>query len=182
MALTATVHNVRIALSDADRQVYESLDLRVARHPSETAPYLLTRVLAYCLFWEPDIAFSKGLSTTDEPAVWVKTLDGRITLWLEVGQPSADRLHKASKTATRVAICTQHDPQVFLRSIAGERIHRAEQIELVAVPKSLLAELETQLEKRMDWEVVVTGGQVYVSTNGSTYEGEVSRRPLVEAE
>ncbi len=69
MALTATLHNLRIALSDSDRGVYEALDLRIARHPSETLPYMLTRALAYCLYWEPEIAFSKGLSTADEPAV-----------------------------------------------------------------------------------------------------------------
>ena len=42
MALTATVHNFDIQLSDVDRGVYESLSLRVARHPSETEEYLLT--------------------------------------------------------------------------------------------------------------------------------------------
>ena len=178
MALSATVHTIRISLSDADRQIYESLELRVARHPSETATYLLTRVLAYCLLWEPDIAFSKGLSTTDEPAVWVRTLDGRVALWLDVGQPSADRLHKASKAAERVIVCTSQEPEAFLRTIAGQRIHRAEHIELITLPKSLLTELEAHLEKRMDWEVVVTGGQLYVTANGVTCEGAVTRQPL----
>ncbi len=49
MAETATVYQFTIDLADMDRGVYETLALRVARHPSETVEYMLVRVLAYCL-------------------------------------------------------------------------------------------------------------------------------------
>src|SRR5262245_55457841 len=125
MALTATLYTLRVTLNDADRGVYETLELRITRHPSETLQYMLTRTLADCLFWEPEIAFSKGLSTTDEPAVWVKNLEGRVALWIDVGHPSAERLHKASKAAGRVVVCTAQDPAALARDMAGARIHRA---------------------------------------------------------
>jgi len=179
MALSATLHNFRIALNDSDRGVYETLDLRVARHPSETVAYMLTRVLAYCLLWETDIAFSKGLSSSEEPAVWVRTLDGRTRLWIDVGNPGAARLHKASKASERVIVCTHQDPAVLRRSLTGERIHRVEDMELLALPRALLDALEPQVDKRMDWEVVVSGGQLYLTSNGSTHEAELSRGPLL---
>ena len=69
MALTATIYNIDIDLADGDRQVYETLALRVARHPSESEAYLLTRVLAYALEYREGIAFSRGLSDPDEPAI-----------------------------------------------------------------------------------------------------------------
>jgi uncharacterized protein YaeQ len=181
MALTATLHTLRISLNDADRNVYETLELRIARHPSETLPYMLSRTLAYCLFWEPEIAFSKGLSTTDEPAVWIKGLDGRVKLWLDVGQPSAERLHKASKAAERVAVCSFQDPAAFRRPLVGARIHRAADIELVTLPAELLEPLEAQIERRMDWDVAVSGGQLYVTTGAQTLAGEIRRAPLLEA-
>ncbi len=179
MANTATLHNLRVTLSDSDRVVYESFELRIARHPSEGLPYMLTRVLAYCLFWEADIAFSKGLSEPDEPALWVRSLDGRVKLWIDIGRPSAERLHKASKAAERVVVCTYQDPRILQRAIAGERIHRGEDIELVAFPSSLIAELEALVSKRMDLEVVITGGQLYVTSGGITSDGAISREPLV---
>ena len=180
MALTATLHTLRVALNDADRNVFETFELRIARHPSETLPYMLSRTLAYCLFWEPDISFSKGLSTTDEPAVWVKTLDGRIKRWIDVGRPSAERLHKASKAALSVAVCTDQEPATFLRSLAGTRIHRAQDIELVGLPSSLLVPLEGLVERRMDWELTVSGGQVYITTNGQALSGEIVKTALAE--
>src|SRR5882724_1455887 len=110
MALTATIYHFQITLSDVDRSVYEALDLRVARHPSETMRYLVTRTLAYCLSYEDGIAFSKaGVSSADEPPLAVHDPTGGLVAWIDVGAPSADRLHKAAKAAKRVALFTHVD-------------------------------------------------------------------------
>src|SRR5882672_856461 len=114
MALSATVYRFPIEVSDVDRGVYETLDLRLGRHPSESMPYLLTRVIAYALLYEEGIAFSKGLSSGDEPALWVKDLQGNLRVWVEVGTPSAERLHKVSKASPRVVVFTQHDPRLVI--------------------------------------------------------------------
>jgi len=179
MALTATLHTLRLALNDADRGVYETLDLRIARHPSETLPYMLSRIFAYCLFWETDIEFSRGLSTNDEPAVWVKTPDGRVKTWIDVGHPSAARLHKASKAAEHVAVCTFQDPASFQRTLSGERIHRGQDIELVGLPARLLAPLEPLIERRMEWEITLAGGELYLASAGQNLSGEITRTALV---
>src|SRR5689334_12641398 len=132
MALQATVRRLKVQLSDVDRGVYETLDLRLAQHPSETELFLVTRALAYCLSFEEGIAFGHGLSNVDEPALWVREPDGRLKAWIEVGTPSAERLHRAAKAAPRVCIFTQHDPQLILREAAKTPIHRADEIELYA--------------------------------------------------
>ena len=87
MAETATIYHFSIDLSDMDRGVYETLELRVARHPSETAEYMVVRVLAYCLEYQEGIALTEGVSSGDEPALLVRDLTGRVTAWIEVGMP-----------------------------------------------------------------------------------------------
>src|SRR5689334_15960873 len=141
MALTATIYNFDIQLADVDRGVYETLALRVARHPSETEEYLLTRVLAYCLEYAEGIAFSKGLAEPDEPAIAVRDLTGALRVWIDVGAPDAARLHKASKASPRVAVYTHRDPAQIVRQLSGERIHRAESLELYGVDRDFLASL-----------------------------------------
>ena len=131
MALTATIHHFTIRLSDVDRGVYETLELKAAKHPSESDEYLVTRVLAYCLEYAEGIAFSPGLSEPDEPPIAVRDLTGALKAWIEIGSPDAARLHKAAKAAPRVAVYTHKDPALLLRSLDGERIHRAEALELV---------------------------------------------------
>ena len=95
VALSSTIYTFDIDLNDADRRVYETLALRVARHPSESEPYLLTRVLAYALEYTEGIGFSRGLSEPDEPAIFVRDLTGAIRVWIEIGTPDAERLHRA---------------------------------------------------------------------------------------
>jgi uncharacterized protein YaeQ len=178
LALSSTVYNFDVQLADVDRGVYETLALRVARHPSETEEYLLTRVLAYCLEYAEGIAFSSGLAEPDAPAIAVRDLTGALRVWIDVGAPDAARLHKASKAAPRVAVYTHRDPAQILRQLAGERIHRAAELELYAVDRPLLAELAARLDRRMKLELSVTDRHLYVGVGGTTLTGVVERHAL----
>src|SRR5438874_8949676 len=121
MALTATIYNIQIDLADTDRGVYESLDLRVARHPSESEEYLIARVVAYALEYAEGIEFSRGISDPDEPTIAVRDLTGAFKAWIEIGTPDAARLHKASKASPRVAVYTHKDPGQLAARLQGER-------------------------------------------------------------
>lgn len=179
MALGATMYKLTIALSDVDRGVYETLELRVARHPSESMRYMLTRVLAYCLSYEEGIAFSKGgLSSTDEAplAVWDPT--GILVAWIDVGAPAAERLHKASKAARRVAVFTTSD-LAQLRRDAGA-IHKADEIEVWRVDSSFLDALEPLVDRSTKMELVRNEGHLYATLEGKTLEGTLAKAHLAE--
>lgn len=178
MTLTATIYNFDIQLSDVDRSVYAPLALRVARHPSETEEYLFTRVIAYCLEYAEGIGFSKGLAEPDEPPIAVRDLTGTLKVWIDIGAPDAARLHKASKAAGRVALYTHKDPAQIVRQLAGERIHRAEALELYAVDRELLAELTARLDRRMTFGLSVSDGQIYIDIDGETLTGAAPRFSL----
>lgn len=178
MALSATMYVFAIELADSDRSVYTSLELRVARHPSETAEYLLTRVLAYCLEYAEGIAFSKGLSDPDEPAIHVRDLTGALQSWIEVGAPEAARLHRASKASPRVAVYTHKDGQQLAARLAGEKIHRIEALELYAVDREWLAAFAERLTRRMTFTLTVSEKHVYLSLGEETLSAAVLRIPL----
>ena len=178
MALAATIYNFGIELADADREVYESLALRVARHPSESEEYLLTRVLAYALEFTEGIEFSRGLSEPDEPAISVRDLTGAIRSWIDIGTPDAGRLHKAGKAAPRVAVYTHKDPAPLISRLAGERIHRVEALELYAVDRGLVDGLAARLERRMAFNLSVHDRHLYLSIGADTLTGPVSRRAI----
>ena len=175
MALTATLYNIEIDLADNDRGVYESLALRVARHPSESEEYLLTRVLAYALEFAEGIEFSKGLSAPDEPAITVRDLTGALRAWIEIGNPDADRLHRAAKASPRVAVYTHKDPLQLAGRLKDARIHRAESVELWAVDRGLLAALGGHLDRRMAFSLSVTDRELYLSVGVDTLTGRLVR-------
>ena len=178
MALQATVRRLKLQLSDVDRSVYEALDLRLAQHPSENDLFLVTRALAYALSYEEGIAFGHGLSHAEEPALSIKELDGRLKAWIEVGTPSAERLHRASKLAPQVVIYTQHDPELIRREAAKTPIYRADEIVLYAPAPPLLRALAERVDRAMSWDVSRSGGHLYVTTGGETFEGELTQWSL----
>jgi uncharacterized protein YaeQ len=180
MALSATVYVFTVRLADADRGVYETLTLRMARHPSESAEYLLTRLLAYCLEYAEGIVFSKGLSDPDEPAIAVRDLTGSLKTWIDIGAPEAARIHKASKAAQRVVIYAHREVESWLARLRGERIHRAESLEIVVIERALLAALVTRLERRMEFDLSVSERTLYLSLGEQTLSGAIEARTLAD--
>ncbi|MGA2709119.1 MAG: YaeQ family protein [Steroidobacteraceae bacterium] len=175
MALGATIYVFEIELANSDREVYEKLELRVARHPSEAADYLLTRVLAYCLEYTEGISFSNGLFDSDAPAIAVRDLTGNLRTWIDVGTPEAARLHRAGKAASRVVVYTHKDSAQFLARLSGERIHRIEELELYAMDRAWLAEVERLLERRMKFSLTVAAQHLYLSIGTKTLSCSMER-------
>jgi uncharacterized protein YaeQ len=178
LALSATIHQFNVQLSHVDRGVYEALELRVARHPSESEEFLCARVLAFCLEQREGLAFTKGLSEPDLPALEVRDLTGTLHAWIEVGAPDAARLHRASKAAPRVAVYTHHEPERYWGSLEGGRIHRAEALELYALDRALVAALVERLGRRMAFDLSVTDGALYLTLGGELLTGSVTARRL----
>ncbi len=173
MAIGAQIHTFTIGLADVDRGVYEEISMRVARHPSETDAFMLTRVLAYCLEYEEGIAFSEGISATDEPAVLVRDLTGRVTAWIEVGAPDAARLHHGSKLADRTVVYTHRDPQKVAAAWAGKTIHRAGEVALFSFDPGFVDAAVAVLERRNTATVSVTERTLYLDLNGTAFASAV---------
>lgn len=181
MAQGATVYVFTVRLADADRACHETLQLRLARHPSETPEFLLTRLLAYCLEYAPGIAIGRGLAEPDEPSLTVRDLTGALLTWIDVGLPEPARLHKAAKAAPRVAVYAHREPQAWLARLAGERIHRAAALEIYAPEQAWLAALCGQLERRMEIELAVSERTLYASVGAQTYAGTLEVHALAGA-
>ena len=169
----AVVHQFSIGLSHVDRGIYETLELRVARHPSESEEFLCARVLAFALEQREGLAFSKGLADPDQPALEVRDLTGRLEAWIEVGAPDAARLHRACKAAPRVAVYTHTDAARHWASLAGEKIHRSEALELYGFERAFIAALVARLERRLAFDLSVSDGVLYLTLGGTVIQGAV---------
>lgn len=176
VALSATMRRFEIGLSDSDREVYETLDLRVAQHPSESDRYLVARVIARCLEHAEGLEFSKGgVSDDTEPALVQRDLTGRLIGWIEIGSPSPDRLHKATKASPRVCVYTWKDAEKLAAEIVERKTHRADEIELTAFDPEVLDAIAKTLDRTNKWDIAVTGGALYITAAGSSFETAVRR-------
>lgn len=173
MAQGATVYSFTVDLADMDRGVYERLELRVARHPSEAAEFMVARLLAYCLEYSEGIAFTQGIAAGDEPAILVRDATGRVTAWIEVGLPDAERLHRGSKLADRAAVYTHRDVAQLLTQLASRRVHRAEAIPVYALDRRFVGELAGLVERRCALSLTVTERQLYAEIGGRSLAAAV---------
>lgn len=159
------LYRFKIDLSDIDRALYTTLDFRVAQHPSENGHYLLSRTLAMALSSQEHLEFSPaGLGDPDGPALQCLSPQGNYDLWVEIGNPSAKKIHKASKVANQVAIYTYKKPELLLKELQSEPIHRAQDLLIYAIDPIFLSELETYLEKNNSWTLMHHQGELHWSS------------------
>lgn len=159
------LYHFQLDFSDIDRSVYQTLDFRLVQHPSETAPYLLTRALAYALSYQENLEFSpSGLSDPEGPALKAVGKMGAIDLWIEIGNPSTRKLHKAGKAANNVVIYTYKNADVLMKEISEAKIHRSENLKIFAFETKFLEKLEGQLKKNNRWSLLHQQGQLDVDT------------------
>jgi uncharacterized protein YaeQ len=179
VALSSTVFSFEIDLADSDRHVYEQLALRVARHPSESDEFLVARVIAYCLEYQDGIEFSRGLSDADEPPIAVRDLTGRLLTWIDVGTPAPERLHRASKLASRVVVYVHKDYRQWLPQLAAAPMHRRDALQLRALDRAFVAGLVSRLERRISFALSVAEGELFASFADGTVSGAVTPLHLV---
>jgi uncharacterized protein YaeQ len=129
----------------------------------------------YLLEFAEGIEFSRGVSSPDEPTIAIRDLTGALRTWIDIGTPDAERLHKASKIAGRVAVYTHKDPMQFLKQLAGKKIHNAEALELYAIDRAMVSALVDRLERRVAFTMSISGGELYVSIGEDHLTGSIVR-------
>lgn len=163
MALKPTIFKFRIALSDLSRDYYDTLSLTVAQHPSETTERMMVRILAYCINACEYLTFTKGLSDVEAPDIWAKTFDEQISLWIEIGEPTIDRIKKACRQAQAVNVYSfnsksdtwwEQDKNKFEQLNA--QYFRFEWEDIIALAK--------MVERTMDFSVTITENSAYIAT------------------
>lgn len=178
MALTSTLYRFQIDLSDVDRNLYQTLEFRAAMHPSESLPFFVTRILAYALNYQDGLEFSAGISAPDEPAIRVMGLTGNLELWIDIGNPTAKRIHKASKSTKEVRIYTHKDATMLARELQEEKVHRLGEIGLFSFDQRFLNGLGATLERDNHWEMTCNEGELYVGVGKQSFQGRLEKHPL----
>ena len=173
MAQPSTVYKASIELSDVDRGVYESLQATVARHPSETEERLVARLLAFAIFHEPELAFTKGICAADEPDLWVKGGDGRVRLWVEVGLPEADRIIKASRHAERVALLACGKALASWDQQHMPRLENIGNLTVIGIDQGFSRRAASLLERSINWSVTINEGIIYLTIGEESMEAPI---------
>jgi uncharacterized protein YaeQ len=169
-----TLFKFQVELSDVTRSVYQTLEFRVAQHPSESLPYLVTRILAYILNYSEDLTFAPtGLHDPDAAAIHLPDVHGGFETLIEIGSPSTRKLHKATKTARTVKIYTYKNPISLIEEIKADKVHRARDIELYSLSPSFLTEVESIIKRDNRWGFLFNDETISIQAGDIALTGEL---------
>lgn len=163
MALKPTIFKFKIALSDLDREYYDTLNLTIARHPSETLERMMVRVLAFCFNAQPQLVFCKGLSDTEEPDLWLHSLDGSLELWVDVGEPAVDRIKKATRLASAVKIYCFNSKSATWWQQGHSKMEKLK-ASIFRFNWEEIQALAELVQRTMDLSITITDNSAYVAT------------------
>jgi len=163
MASNSKICKLKISLSDIDRNHYDSLNLTVAQHPSETTERMMVRVLAYCINAQEGLEFTKGLSAVDEPDIWARSLDDQLLLWIDVGEPSVERVKKASRIAREVKVyCFNRKSKPWWA--AGRAKFTQMNASYYQFEWQSIQALASLYQRTMQLSVTIAGNSAYIAT------------------
>ena len=159
-------------IADMDRGYYADHALTLAQHPSETDERLMLRLIAFALNADPALEFGKGISDEDEPALWKKDATGEIDTWIEIGQPDARRLRKASGRARQVLVYSYgRATEVWWRQAEADLV-RHENLAVFALPAESSKSLATLIDRNMKLQVTIQEGIMFVNDANTSLQLE----------
>ena len=177
MAIKPTIYKVRISLSDLERDYYDSISLTIAQHPSETLERMMVRVLAFCINAQDGLELTKGLDEVEEPDLWCQTMDEQTTLWIDVGEPSVERVKKACNRARAVSVYSFNTKSDVWWSQGQSKFSRLN-ASVYRFPWDRIEALASLVQRTMDLSVTITGDSAYIA--GDLGEVEVPWEILQE--
>lgn len=169
MALNSTIYKLKIMVSDLDRSYFQPLSLTIAKHPSETLERMMVRVLAFCINAEERLEFTKGLSEPDLPDICLRSLDDRMELWIDVGEPVAERIKKATRVANAVRVYSFNSKSSAWWKLEGAKFSGLN-AELFQIPWESAKNLAKLIQRTMDFSVTISGDTAYFSAENGDCE------------
>ncbi len=176
MALKATICKITIAVSDMNRHYYDTTQLTLAQHPSETTERLMARLVAWTLNANPNLEFTKGLSTADEPDLWERTPSGEITHWIELGQPDEKRLKKALSLADHVSVYGYHGrtSDQWWKAISTV-VKKMNRISVININHDAISQLTDMYQRTMTINAAIQEDMIWISDDSHSIEVSTER-------
>jgi uncharacterized protein YaeQ len=177
VALKSTVFRAELQVSDMDRHYYATHALTLARHPSETDERLMVRLLAFALFADERLEFGRGLSSDDEPDLWLKSRSGEIELWIDLGQPDDSRIRKACGRAEQVVVINYSGRAADLWwDKVSAAVSRCGNLTVIDIAPATVASLAALADRGMRLQCMIQDGQAELYFEGSSVAVEKTVR------
>ena len=162
MALKATIFKVDLSITDMDRNYYADHQLTIARHPSESDKRMMLRILAFAFNASESLSFTKGLSEVDDPDLWQVNYSDVIELWIELGQPSEQRIKKGCNQSQKMRVYSYQNG-MFDNWWKKEQsnIGTRKNLDIFTIDEDVMETLANLVTRQMQIQCTIQDGQAW---------------------
>ena len=171
MALSSTIFKVELQVSDLDRHYYQTHNLTVAQHPSETELRMMVRILVFALNASEGLEFTRGISSDEVPDLWEKALTGDVNLWIELGQPTTKRLKKACGKSEQVKLYTfsGHGAEIWWQQNRAA-CEQMKKLQVINLPAEQINPLSECVSRTMALQCTIQDGLIWLGNTQTSCE------------
>ena len=171
MALKATVIKARLNVSDMTRHHYQDYALTVAQHPSETEQRLMIRLLAFALYAQESLRFTKGLCADDEPELWAVEPDETISLWIDLGLPDEKRIKKACSRAKHVVVIAygENTQSIWWQKLQS-KVSQHKNLSVISLAYEQTQQLAEMAQRNIDIAINIDEQEAWVSNDNASVQ------------
>lgn len=171
MSLKATIFKVDLSITDMDRHYYADHQLTIARHPSESDKRMMLRILAFAMHASETLSFTKGLSDVEEPDIWQKDYSDVLEQWIELGQPSEQRIKKGCNQSQQMTVYSYHNG-MFENWWQKEKnaLMTRKNLSIYTIAESIIESLTLAVSRQMQIQCTIQDGQAWFNFGEETVE------------
>lgn len=169
MSQGAQLFNFRIDITDIDNNNYGLITYKSVLHPSETLERMVVRSILFAAYNFRGVEFTKGVCVADEPDLWTKTTEGKIDLWIEIGLPGNERLHKICRDSNEVFLFLYgkaYNRYKCQKSIGN--IHD-NNLKIYCLDDSVIDSISSYVLKNNHWAIIIEDNEITVINDDESY-------------
>lgn len=161
MAQKSTVYKAHVNVADITQHKYLEKHLILALHPSETLKRMMLRIIAWSLYADEKLEFTKGICDAAEPDLWIKDLNDDVLLWIDLGLPDLKRIKKACNKSDQVVIFTYDDKAAEQWKKQNlNKLHQYHNLTIINIWDEVLNVVEKEISRTMTIQVNIEDGQM----------------------
>lgn len=179
MALNATIYKASLSVADIDHGYYADHALTLAMHPSESAPRLMARLVAYALNaheiqdmcgGDAHFDFGRGLSEPGTPDLALVDYTQTTRLWVDVGQSDDKALAKACSKSEQMRLYAYLDTAHVWWKGVESKVNRLDKLSVWYLGDGFAEQCESLLARTMALQATIQDGSLSLSSDAGLIE------------
>lgn len=177
MTFIAAFYTFTIELNHADRGIFTSFRVKVARHELESREHLYARLIAFAHAYREGLTLNNDPSRSNDPAIYLRNALGETEVWIDVGLPDKRKLELSLKHSPKaehvIYLYSSEDIANFCHYLRGSKSNWVQEVHFYSLDPALLERLIDTESSSPTWNISFIDNAIFLTVTGATNKGRL---------